>query len=196
MISQLKGRAIMAEIPLQKRWKFLPYTIRRYNPYLWRFPETRKVLVQVVWRRPLSFVKWLFFIVGIIVIPILLVRVILLGYSLPFTDFTGFNEKKLWDWLQLLIIPIVLAVGGTIFNLRGANFSDLRIHETKLSSKYLQMTGTRIPLRNANLQGAIFRDASLEQVDLRDACLDNAYFSSVDLSGTCLCKASMKNTRL
>ncbi len=306
----------MADNPLQKRWKDFRHTTRRYTSHLWRFPETRKILVQVVLRRPLFIVKWLFITAGIIVLPILLVRVILLGYSVPFT---GFNEqhgsnpeqyqpaKTLWDWLQLLIIPAVLAVGGTIFNrlldarsrdiasdqqqetalqdylkemsdllttdhlrksrpesrlknkemsdllttdhlrksrpesrlkniarartlivlpgldplrkgrvlrflyetrlvigkgkpfvdLRGANFSNLRIHETKLNSKYLQMTGNRISLKNANLQGAIFRDASLEQVDLRGAYLDNIYASNVDLNITWLCnKASMKMARL
>ncbi len=115
----------MADNPLQKRWKDFRHTTRRYTSHLWRFPETRKILVQVVLRRPLFIVKWLFITAGIIVLPILLVRVILLGYSVPFT---GFNEqhgsnpeqyqpaKTLWDWLQLLIIPAVLAVGGTIFN--------------------------------------------------------------------------------
>jgi len=293
MISELKGRAIMADNPLQKRWKDFRHTTRRYTSHLWRFPETRKILVQVVLRRPLFIVKWLFITAGIIVLPILLVRVILLGYSVPFTSFNeqhGSNPeqyqpaKTLWDWLQLLIIPAVLAVGGTIFNrlldarsrdiasdqqqetalqdylkemsdllttdhlrksrpesrlkniarartlivlpgldplrkgrvlrflyetrlvigkgkpfvdLRGANFSNLRIHETKLNSKYLQMTGNRISLKNANLQGAIFRDASLEQVDLRGAYLDNIYASNVDLNITWLCnKASMKMARL
>jgi uncharacterized protein YjbI with pentapeptide repeats len=30
---------------------------------------------------------------------------------------TGFQRKTLWDWLQLFIIPLVLAVGGYLFNL-------------------------------------------------------------------------------
>lgn len=30
---------------------------------------------------------------------------------------TGFKGKTLWDWLQLLIIPFVLAAGGYLFNL-------------------------------------------------------------------------------
>jgi uncharacterized protein YjbI with pentapeptide repeats len=281
----------MADNPLQKRWKAFRNTFRRYTPLLWRFPEARKNIIQVVWRRPLLIVKWLFIVVAIIVLPILLVKVILLGYSLPFTGFNAQHvpdpkqyqpAKTLWDWLQLLIIPAVLAVGGTIFNrllnersrdiatdqqqetalqnylkemsdllttnklkesepgsperdiarartltvlpgldplrkgrvlrflyetglifknntivdLRGTNFSNLRIHETKLSSNYLQMTGTRLSLRNANLQGAIFRDASLEQVDLRGACLDEAYITYVDLNSTWLCQTSMKMTRL
>src|SRR5258705_13012444 len=29
---------------------------------------------------------------------------------------TGFN-KTLWDWMQLLIIPVILAVGAFVFNL-------------------------------------------------------------------------------
>src|SRR5690348_4729992 len=28
---------------------------------------------------------------------------------------TGFKGKTLWDWLQLLIIPVVLALGGYLF---------------------------------------------------------------------------------
>jgi uncharacterized protein YjbI with pentapeptide repeats len=276
---------------LQKRWKELRNTTRRYTPLLWRFPESRKNIIQVVWRRPLLIIKWLFIIACIIVLPILLMKVILFGYSLPFTGFNAQRvpdpeqyqpAKTLWDWLQLLIIPAVLAVGGTIFNrllnersrdiassqqqetalqnyldemskllttnqlrksepgsperdiarartltvlpgldplrkgrvlrflyetglickdntivdLHGANFSNLRIHETKLNSKYLQITGTRLSLKKANLQGAIFRDASLEQVDLRGACLDEAYVTHVDLNRTWLCHASLRMTRL
>ena len=30
---------------------------------------------------------------------------------------TGFKGKTLWDWLQLLVIPIVIAVGGYVINL-------------------------------------------------------------------------------
>lgn len=281
----------MADNPFQKRWKHFRRTIQKYIPLNWLFREKRWNFIQVVWRRPLLIIKWLFIIVGIIVLPILLVIVILFGYSLPFTGFNAQHvpdpkqyqpAKTLWDWLQLLIIPAVLAVGVTIFNrlldkrsrdiatdqqqetalqnylnemskllttnelkdskpgspvrdiarartltvllgldplrkgrvlrflyetglifkgntivdLRGANFSNLRIHETKLSSKYLQMTGARLSLRKANLQGAILRDASLEQVDLRGACLDDAYVTHVDLNGTWLCHASMKLTRL
>ena len=43
---------------------------------------------------------------------ILLVFVIV-GYWIPGTGFTG---KTLWDWMQLLIVPTALAVGGYIFN--------------------------------------------------------------------------------
>src|SRR5215472_8166170 len=46
-------------------------------------------------------------------LPVMLVLLILTGYRLIWT---GFFHKTLWDWMQLLIIPIVLAVGGYLFN--------------------------------------------------------------------------------
>jgi uncharacterized protein YjbI with pentapeptide repeats len=33
----------------------------------------------------------------------------------PLPKWTGFTNKTLWDWLQLLIVPLVLAVGGFWF---------------------------------------------------------------------------------
>jgi uncharacterized protein YjbI with pentapeptide repeats len=32
-------------------------------------------------------------------------------------DWTGFGDKTAWDWMQLLIVPVVLAVGALLFNL-------------------------------------------------------------------------------
>jgi uncharacterized protein YjbI with pentapeptide repeats len=37
---------------------------------------------------------------------------------------TGFSSKTLWDWLQLLIIPLVLATLGFLFNLSQAQIND------------------------------------------------------------------------
>ncbi len=31
-------------------------------------------------------------------------------------DWTGFGDKTAWDWMQLLIVPLVLAVGAFSFN--------------------------------------------------------------------------------
>ena len=28
----------------------------------------------------------------------------------------GFGEKRGWDWMQLLIVPVVLAIGGFLFS--------------------------------------------------------------------------------
>ena len=43
-----------------------------------------------------------------------ILALIAFGYRL---SWTGFLTKTLWDWLQLLIIPAVLAIGGYLFNL-------------------------------------------------------------------------------
>ena len=50
---------------------------------------------------------------------LLVLLVILGGYKFNW-DWTGFNgsnkSRTLWDWMQLLIVPIVLALGATLFN--------------------------------------------------------------------------------
>jgi len=56
--------------------------------------------------------------VAIGVIAIVLIGVlafIFAGYWFHWS-WTGFLNKALWDWLQLLIIPVVLATGGFWFN--------------------------------------------------------------------------------
>jgi len=54
---------------------------------------------------------------------IVLVVLILIGYAYQWTGFgqSKVNEdiqpyKTLWDWLDLLIVPVVLAIGGYLFN--------------------------------------------------------------------------------
>jgi Pentapeptide repeats (8 copies) len=67
-------------------------------------------------------------IIGAGLLGIGLIMMLILGYWLNW-DWTGLNNytppvkdgnfqrgKTLWDWLQLLIIPIVLAVGGFLFS--------------------------------------------------------------------------------
>ena len=59
--------------------------------------------------------------VAILVVTIILVvaiAFILAGYRFDWTGFNGTNKsgKTLWDWLQLLIIPVILAVGGFWLN--------------------------------------------------------------------------------
>lgn len=72
-----------------------------------------------------SIILWAFGIVGVLAIVITLIRV---GYRYEWTGFsdavhqeTNAQEarraKTLWDWLGLLIIPAVLAVGGLLFSL-------------------------------------------------------------------------------
>src|SRR5205823_1373323 len=56
-------------------------------------------------RKPLVVIG---FIAAPVVVALIFLEVILYG--------TGFAGKSLWDWLQLLIIPLVLAIGGYSFN--------------------------------------------------------------------------------
>jgi uncharacterized protein YjbI with pentapeptide repeats len=62
------------------------------------------------WQRtnkPLFVIAVMVFLVAVIVI--------VLGYWLRWS-WTGFLEKTLWDWLQLLFVPIMLAIGGFWLN--------------------------------------------------------------------------------
>ncbi len=53
-------------------------------------------------------------VVTILALVIVIVALIIIGYKFDWTGFNGNNKsgKTLWDWLQLLIVPLVLAVGG------------------------------------------------------------------------------------
>ncbi|HLX57125.1 MAG TPA: pentapeptide repeat-containing protein [Ktedonobacteraceae bacterium] len=62
-------------------------------------------------KRPLEITIVIFSLVLVFVLVIL----IIIGYLLKW-GWTGLGQKTLWDWLQLLIIPVVLAVGGYLFN--------------------------------------------------------------------------------
>ena len=98
--------------------------------------------------------------VAIGVVTIVLVVVILfiiIGYWFDWTGFNGYNQvtitrtisgtntgtvtkteafrpgKALWDWLQLLIIPVVLAVGALLFN-----FANTRTEQNIAAQRYKQ----------------------------------------------------------
>jgi len=80
--------------------------------------------------------------IGVVgVVLVVAIALIIAGYWFDWTGFNGYNQvtiahttsgpsagtvvrtevyqpgKSLWDWLQLLIIPVVLAVGALLFNL-------------------------------------------------------------------------------
>ena len=54
----------------------------------------------------------------ILTILTIVIALIIVSYRFDWTGFNGNNKsgKTLWDWLQLLIIPFVLAVGGLWFS--------------------------------------------------------------------------------
>jgi hypothetical protein len=53
------------------------------------------------------------------IVSVVVIVIIIIGYQFDWTGFKGSNKsgKTLWDWLQLLIIPLVLAVTALLFNL-------------------------------------------------------------------------------
>ena len=57
-------------------------------------------------------------VVGIVVAVALAVVVIvaIIGGYLFHGDWTGLSKKTLWDWLQLLVVPVMLAIGGFWLN--------------------------------------------------------------------------------
>lgn len=57
-------------------------------------------------------------IIGSSLVSIVILVFLLIEYHLNWTwDWTGFLNKTLWDWMQLLIIPGVLAIAALLFNL-------------------------------------------------------------------------------
>src|SRR5260221_8343698 len=59
---------------------------------------------------------------------VVLIALIIIGYRFDWTGFNGHNKsgKSLWDWMQLLFIPVVLAVAGFWFNHRERKAAELR----------------------------------------------------------------------
>src|SRR5215218_354944 len=49
-------------------------------------------------------------------------------------DWTGFGDKTAWDWMQLLIVPVMLAVGALLFNL-SLNSRQLETEERRAAAQ-------------------------------------------------------------
>ncbi len=49
-------------------------------------------------------------------ISVISVLLVLIGGYRYKWSWTGLHQKTLWDWMQLLIIPIMIAIGGFVFN--------------------------------------------------------------------------------
>ena len=54
---------------------------------------------------------------------------------------TGFHGKTLWDWLQMLIIPLVLAVGAFYIDIAASYIEADRQQEESMKSYFHEMTG-------------------------------------------------------
>ena len=86
----------------------------------------------------------------------LVLRLILEGYKHNWTGFGAFTdpkgdfhrEKTLWDWMELLVVPAVLAVGALLFN-RAERKAELRIEDQRAQTER-EISSDR--LREASLQ--------------------------------------------
>jgi uncharacterized protein YjbI with pentapeptide repeats len=65
---------------------------------------------------------------------VLVLGLISAGYE---ATWSGFADKTLWDWLDLLVVPVVLGVGGYLFT-RTENRSSLAIAEQRAQDETLQ----------------------------------------------------------
>src|SRR6266566_7019902 len=100
------------------------------------------------WRKKIK-QHWVAIVVVVTIAIVAVIVSIVLAYQF---DWTGFNshigpkldqnqqyrpEKTLWDWLQLLIIPLVLAVGALLFNLANSR-TEQQIAQDNQSETALQ----------------------------------------------------------
>src|SRR5438270_4868709 len=84
--------------------------------------------------------------IGFIVVPVVAIALIFVEVR---SYGTGFAGKTLWEWLQLLIIPVVLAAGGYLFT-----FTTSR-NERQAADRHNQ---TEREIAQDNLHGAALQD--------------------------------------
>jgi uncharacterized protein YjbI with pentapeptide repeats len=116
----------------------------------------RRILSRTIKRRPLflrkrrpapAAIPWKQILTGSLVLAAILVAMIAL-YRVPWSGFAAYvtpkldtfdyhSEKNLWDWLGLLGIPIVLAVGGYLFT-RAENKTERDIAADRLRDAALR----------------------------------------------------------
>ena len=85
--------------------------------------------------------RWIFRLCLIIVLLGIIIQIfidlLMGGYKL---SWTGFATKTLWDWMDLLIIPIVLSLGAIFFNYSerkaGYEIANNNLQETRLNAYF------------------------------------------------------------
>jgi uncharacterized protein YjbI with pentapeptide repeats len=85
----------------------------------------------------------------LVILVIALVVLVILGGYLFHWDWAGFNGKiksgkTLWDWMQLLFIPVVLAVAGFWFNHRERKEAELRSENERKAAELRAKTESDI----------------------------------------------------
>ena len=56
--------------------------------------------------------------------------------------FSGFSNKTFWDWLELLIVPIVLVLSAFYLKIE-SKLGRKKLHQNGISKKYLVVTSTK-----------------------------------------------------
>ena len=166
----------------------------------WNVREARQVNQQPQSRGPsliiiLRGLRALGIVIGTIALIVVIVAAVIVlirlghaskwGYAVQWTGFgqSKVNEgiqpaKTLWDWLDLLIIPLVLAIGGYLFT-RSESRATQAAAERRVQEEALQAYMDRLsdlimdrerPLRRANLVGYDF--FALPQDRLSDLIMD------------------------
>ena len=98
---------------------------------------------------------------------IALVVLVILGGYLFHWDWTGFNGniksgKTLWDWMQLLFIPVVLAVAGFWFNHRERRAAELRAENERKAAGLRAEAEREIEQQRAKAEQEIASDNQRE----------------------------------
>ena len=162
-----------------------------------------------------------------IVAAIVLAVLIPIGYAHPWTGFGQTKvaqdvqpSKTLWDWLDLLVVPVVLALGGYLFNrsenLRTQKIADERRQDDRLQA-YLDgmselLTDKDRPLHRAQVGDSLSTVARartltvLSELDgnrkrsalqfLYESALIAARHTVVDLRGADLSRAHLRRANL
>jgi hypothetical protein len=105
--------------------------------------------------------------VAILVVVIILVEVvalIILGYRFDWTGFNGStrSDKTLWDWMQLLFIPVVLAIAGFWFNHRERKEAELLNENERKAADLRSTTEKEIEQKRAKAEQEIALDNQRE----------------------------------
>src|SRR6266446_8210811 len=100
-------------------------------------------------------------IISLVIVLVLLVLIVL-GYTFNWS-WTGLHGRTLYDWLQLLIIPAVLAIGGYLFN-----------YTTGRNERQANEQRAKIEREAAEKQAQAEREAAEKRADTeREIALDN-----------------------
>src|SRR3989441_8752860 len=114
-------------------------------------------------------IRRLLAVVGIIVACVLGIALIvgIIGEYLFHWNWTGFNGNNksgntLWDWMQLLFIPVVLAVAGFWFNHRERKAAELRAENERKAAELRAEAEREIERQRAEAEREIAEDNQQE----------------------------------